>query len=218
MGGLISGHYALAHPEQIEKLILMSSVGIMDRPAEYELENMLASCDDRTSKFGAQWAFDNWQSLSFSPVDFYRITGYSFAKRMVKKGIIRRMGDGVFSQEEKECFTEWIVQIGMREKCSELILFKLLGPGIYSWKPLCQHLHELKGKVPIGFLWGDQDWVAREKPTAEKLLYEGKIDGEIFIASNSGHHLYLESAQEVANHVINFTHGQSRDSEINGPE
>lgn len=35
MGGLISGHYAVKYPHQIEKLILMSSVGISERPQDF---------------------------------------------------------------------------------------------------------------------------------------------------------------------------------------
>eukprot|EP00353_Schmidingerella_taraikaensis_P008129 CAMPEP_0185593184 /NCGR_PEP_ID=MMETSP0434-20130131/70687_1 /TAXON_ID=626734 ORGANISM="Favella taraikaensis, Strain Fe Narragansett Bay" /NCGR_SAMPLE_ID=MMETSP0434 /ASSEMBLY_ACC=CAM_ASM_000379 /LENGTH=65 /DNA_ID=CAMNT_0028219601 /DNA_START=154 /DNA_END=351 /DNA_ORIENTATION=- len=65
----------------------------------------------------------------------------------------------------------------MREKCSELGIFQLLGPRAFSPQPLCEKLQALKGKIEIAFLWGDNDWVARERPAADKMIEEGQIDG-----------------------------------------
>jgi len=70
---------------------------------------MLAACETRTSRFGAQWALRNWSVNTFSPADFYRMIGYRASKKFVFKGLIRRMGNDVFTAEEAEWFIEWII-------------------------------------------------------------------------------------------------------------
>lgn len=43
LGGLISGHYAVRYPDQIERLTLMSSVGISERPEDFKEDNFVAN-------------------------------------------------------------------------------------------------------------------------------------------------------------------------------
>lgn len=64
----------------------------------------------------------------------------------------------------------------------------------------------LKDKVRIAFMHGEYDWVTSEAAT--KLIKEGEIDGEVIIASMSGHHLYVEAAVECVSSIIKFTHGE----------
>ena len=42
LGGLIAGNYALRHPEQVDRLVLMSSVGVSEKPAYLEDENFVS--------------------------------------------------------------------------------------------------------------------------------------------------------------------------------
>ena len=84
MGGTIAGHYALAHTEQIEGLILMSAVGVSSRPAHMTNEALVNERQSYVSKFGATWVLNNWSTNTFSPADFYRMAGYRVAKRFVR--------------------------------------------------------------------------------------------------------------------------------------
>jgi len=140
------------------------------------------------------------------------MVGYRVTKRFVKNGLERRLRSDIFTEEEAEHFIEWVIQMGMRDKSSELAVFQLLAPLAFAEQPLCLKLPDLKGKIPIAFIYGEYDWVTRE--CADKMLAEGKIDGEVFITSLSGHHLYVEAATECVSSIIKFTHGEQAQNDF----
>ena len=96
MGGLIAGHYALQHQDQLEGVILMSAVGVQERPPEMDPERFVADRQSAASRYGARWMQNSWPTFTFTPADFYRMTGYHFAKYMVSRGIMRRIRDSCF--------------------------------------------------------------------------------------------------------------------------
>lgn len=91
----------------------------------------------------------------------------------------------------------------MKPKSGELCIYQLLAPRAYPRVPLCRELPKLS--IPIAFLYGSHDWVSREP--AEALVKEGKVQGEVFVTKESGHHLYIEAAQECASCIVKFVFG-----------
>jgi len=87
----------------------MSAVGVNERSPDREPKTMLSEREGFTSRFGAQWAIDNWSTNTFSPQDFYRMAGYRVAKNVARKGLIRRMRTGTFTDEQAENFIEWVI-------------------------------------------------------------------------------------------------------------
>ena len=80
MGGMFAGHYALKHPENVEKLVFMSSVGIGERPDNLRPENIMLTLDGGLARKGASLMFSIMQEEStFTPFDFYRMSGSRLA-------------------------------------------------------------------------------------------------------------------------------------------
>ena len=52
MGGMFIGYYALKHPELIESLIFMSSVGISTAPDFLQPDAVIKSLDGRLARYG----------------------------------------------------------------------------------------------------------------------------------------------------------------------
>ena len=50
MGGMFAGHYALKHPENIEKLVFMSSIGIGETPDYARHDKILQTIDGCLAK------------------------------------------------------------------------------------------------------------------------------------------------------------------------
>ena len=73
----------------------------------------------------------------------------------------------------------------------------------FAVDPLCHKLPNLK--IPIAFMYGEYDWVSQA--CAEQMIGEGKIEGEVFTTSQSGHHLYVEAPIEGVSCLLKFTHG-----------
>ena len=80
MGGMIVGHYALKHPENIERLIFASSIGIMSTPDFAQRDTFVSSMDSCLSRYGANWYSDLMygSAPNFSPFDLYRAMGDRF--------------------------------------------------------------------------------------------------------------------------------------------
>lgn len=88
----------------------MSAVGVQERPPEMEPQRFVEDRQSAASRYGARWMLNSWSTFTFTPADFYRMTGYHFAKYMVKSGIMRRIRNNCFeSDEEKAIFTEWVI-------------------------------------------------------------------------------------------------------------
>ena len=88
------------------------------------------------------------------------------AKNLFKKGLMRRIRSDAMTEPEKEEMIEYILQICMRDKSSEVAVFNLLAPLGYSVDPLSNKLHKLS--IPIAFMYGEYDWVSRE--AGDKLI------------------------------------------------
>jgi len=123
------------------------------------------------ARYGAQWFENNWSSFTFSPADFYRTLGYSMSKIIFKNGLMRRVRSDAMTEPEKEALIEYILQMTMREKSSEISIFNLLAPMGFSVSPLCHTLPNLN--IPIAFMYGEYDWVSRD--VADKLVLDGKV-------------------------------------------
>ena len=80
LGGFIAAQYAIKHVEQIEKLILMSAIGVPERPASSRVENYYDPKHSFATRYAARWANDGWATWDVSPADLYRIIGYRATK------------------------------------------------------------------------------------------------------------------------------------------
>jgi hypothetical protein len=79
---------------------------------------------------------------------------------------MRRIRSDSMTEPEKEVLIEYILQMCMRDKSSEVAVFNLLAPMAYSMDPLCNKLHKLS--IPIAFMYVEYDWVSRE--VGDKLI------------------------------------------------
>lgn len=111
LGGLISAFYALRHEEQIERLILMSSIGVQEPPADMSPETFVSERESCVSRYGARWVLRNWghPDFTFGVGDIYRTLGYRAARRMVVRGILWRIKSDTFNEGERDLIIEWII-------------------------------------------------------------------------------------------------------------
>ena len=139
MGGMFAGHYALKYPENIEKLVFMSSIGISETPDFMKHENMLQNLDGCLAKYGANFMYSHTQGkeISFTPFDFYRMAGSRLAMNGIQKGMERRMNPAIFDGPyEIHNLATYVHQMMIRKKSSELCLSRLLGPFTFTQKCL----------------------------------------------------------------------------------
>ena len=73
-GGYISTVFTLRYPEVVERLLLLSPVGIPERPAEFNPENIVKSFNKFYQRWGAKVILNLWDK-SFTPFNVLRIGG-----------------------------------------------------------------------------------------------------------------------------------------------
>lgn len=80
LGGMITSHYALKYESEIEKLILMSPVGIPEAPGMFKRDQFIYQRKQIMARYGAEYLMNFWDRGEFCYLDVYRIIGYSAAK------------------------------------------------------------------------------------------------------------------------------------------
>lgn len=82
----------------------------------------------------------------------------------------------VFSgQEEIEHLRDYIYQMLVRRKSSEVVVSRMFAPFVYAKKPLEDRLGSLG--IPMAFIFGEYDWVGRAG--ADRLVDSGQVQGEV---------------------------------------
>jgi len=173
MGGMFAGYYALAHPECVNQLIFMSSVGLTNTPDWAKVpnvrQNIQSSC---LAIYGAEFAERMMSESTLTPFDMYRIAGRRFGHAGIKSGMMRRLDKGVLSEEQIEHLTTYVYQMMVRKKSSEKMLSKIMRPFVYMPQSLEDRLHSLKAHdISMAFMYGEFDWVNRN--VGDRLIESG---------------------------------------------
>ena len=61
LGGYIAAVYALRYPEDLEKLLLLSPVGIPEKPDDFTTENVVKRFDSVKGRIGARMVLKLWE-------------------------------------------------------------------------------------------------------------------------------------------------------------
>eukprot|EP01127_Copromyxa_protea_P012916 TRINITY_DN3406_c0_g1_i7.p1 TRINITY_DN3406_c0_g1~~TRINITY_DN3406_c0_g1_i7.p1 ORF type:complete len:357 (-),score=23.64 TRINITY_DN3406_c0_g1_i7:32-1102(-) len=196
-GGYIGAHYALQHPNQIEKLILASAVGI-PAPSEGYLQR---------SEMKTQYKLiDSLWKANFTPQSILRFMGPR-GKR-IAQNIVRGRFQNRWNDEETNLISEYLYHITCETPSGEYALNALLEPriypagvsrtGVYARIPLYPKLVDPTiYKTKTQLLFGDTDWMYH--PQMKELVDERSIHDnhmELAIISSAGHHLYLDNTTE----------------------
>ncbi|KAJ3372994.1 hypothetical protein HDU91_001676 [Kappamyces sp. JEL0680] len=217
LGGYLSTAYALKYPERVEKLILVSPVGVNEHPVEEELP-------PPDHKNGYAWNFlSSLWSWGVSPQNFIRgmlqrlTVGLGpVGPRLVKGYATRRFRH--LEPDEIKVIEDYIFHISAQRGSGEYALSRLLVPkqklrpvldpttgeqvmvvasNVYARHSLATRLPMLT--MPTTFLYGDDDWMDHRH--ALKVAPRMKVPTKVAVVHGAGHHLYLDNP-EGFNHAL----------------
>ncbi|KAJ3256272.1 hypothetical protein HK103_005635 [Boothiomyces macroporosus] len=171
----LSTCYALKYPSRVEKLILVSPVGVPVEPppAEQQIRPGFLMRFFRTL----------W-SWNITPMSVIRTLGPA-GPSLVRKYTSRRFAH--LADEENKALEDYIYHISAQSGSGEYALARLLKPGAWAKKPLYHRVHDLK--MPTSFIYGDQDWMDHRH--ALNTVGNFKSPVKVAVVANAGHHLYL---------------------------
>ncbi|KAF9922450.1 hypothetical protein FBU30_007421 [Linnemannia zychae] len=206
LGGYLSTAYALKYPERVEKLILVSPVGIPENPEaqksplpEPPKEDISTGSSQSTSPASSQtapprpppssWvrklAIGAWER-NITPQSIMRFTG-PFGPSLVAAYTSRRFAH--LEEDEQKDLNNYIYHISSKSGSGEYALSTILAPGAYARWPLMDRLKDLT--MPVAFLYGESDWM--DYRAAEKARKSMVVPTVLMRIPNAGHHLYLDN-------------------------
>ncbi|RIA97216.1 Alpha/Beta hydrolase protein [Glomus cerebriforme] len=189
LGGYLAAVYALKYPMHVERLILVSPVGIPRNP-----RNDPDFHDVDSIRKVPGWVAQLWNA-NFTPQSILRWLG-PIGPSMVSRYTTRRFSH--LEEIDQLDLHDYLYHISTAAGSGEFSITRLLEPGAYARKPLIDRLHEIK--MPTTFLYGEDDWM--DFRAAEKAKTLMKVYVKVKRIPDAGHHLYLDNPTDFNKAVI----------------
>jgi cardiolipin-specific phospholipase len=206
----------LKYPSHVDRLILVSPVGVPNNPFEtkndVEIDPVVADPPDTAveSEFSQaqstqsksaikrprpppRWVTLLWEA-NFSPFTFVRlpIVGPKFASAWTALRFANLPTD-----DEQETLSQYAYQIFRLRGSGEYALAYLLAPGAYARRPLMERVKQLQNDSvlkKITWIYGSYDWmdVDAGREAAERL---GDIKTDVVVVEKAGHNVHLDNPE-----------------------
>lgn len=158
MGGYLSVAYAERYPQHVERLILLSPVGVPEKRPEDE--NRISSMPFyvRAMVKTSRYLFNK----GITPGAFLRSLPSSRSKAMVDGYILNRL-PAIQCEEERKHLGEYLYQNSMLPGSGECCLSEILTAGAFAKIPLVHRVASLQSDTEEGmevhFVYGQNDWM-----------------------------------------------------------
>lgn len=215
LGGYLAVRYANKYPEKVEKLILVSPVGVPKNPYEQSttagptvnldmppsgLENEFEDIDEPVQKSPLpRWVTTLWDA-NFSPFSFVRFAG-PLGPKLVSGWTGRRFSH--IPSEQQQLLHSYAYEIFKQKGSGEYALGYLLAPGAYARSHL---LNVIPTKLPVLMMYGDRDWMDEAAGHKAAEIANKKPGGDVKVVQlpDSGHHCYLDNPKGFNQVIIDF--------------
>ncbi|KAI9294028.1 alpha/beta-hydrolase [Neoconidiobolus thromboides FSU 785] len=187
LGGYLASLYSMRYPERVDKLILLSPVGIPEKPA--------VKPDTRHRATAPKWI--NWLwDRHMTPQKIVRSLG-PYGESLVLRYIMGRFPN--LPENEQALLKEYLFDIAALPGSGEYALGSILQAGAYARYPLKYRLTNIH--IPITFVYGDRDWMNPDH--AYKLITSLPDGSNLKIVPNAGHQLFLDNPTYFNSLLIN---------------
>ena len=197
MGGYLSIAYAEAYPQYVERLILISPVGI---PREEDVSEKIKALPWKT-RLMIGFFQSLWKSGA-TPSSVLARVHHERGKRLTSQYVENRL-IYVNSEDEKEALRDYLYYNNVLPSSGEQCLSKLLKPMAFAKKPAIERVPYLK--VPhVSFLYGEHDWMDfRGGLECKQRCHQLQLEGHdqvpqisVLGVRNAGHMLMIDNWKE----------------------
>lgn len=225
MGGYLSVAYAERYPQHVERLILLSPVGVPERQPEDESKIKSLPFRLRAMIKTARYLFEK----GITPGSFLRSIPYSKSKAMVDSYIERRL-PAITCEEEQKNLGEYLYQNSMLPGSGEYCLSEILIPSAFAKIPLVNRIPNIKtvdeNGMEVHMVYGERDWMDwRGGIEAQRQCHKRRTEWErtkskgvsgpppnVFVhgVRNAGHLLMLDNYAEFNAALIAAAGGEQK--------
>merc|ERR1712146_755877 len=189
MGGYLSVAYCERFAENVDRLVLVSPVGVPPRkerkePLPLYIRALLAV-------LRSAWS---------NPASLLRLIGPLGSRRLCD-GFVRRRFSPDYRYVEGERpdlvdYSEYHYHVLVAPSSGDACLPHILQPGAYAHAPLCDRIPAIRpianGDIPVRFLYGEKDWMD-PRAAVELIKTLPALDGRVHIVKHAGHNLHLQA-------------------------
>ena len=193
-GGYISACYALKYPQHVSKLLMLSPVGVPEKPDGYSMKDKLKN---RPWVFKMIFKTVNylWMKKNVTPASMLRKAG-PLSGRLIKLYTRKRLAS--LPKEEIILLEKYLEQINLLPGSGEFGITYILEEGAWARNPLAVRLPSLE--VPMAFIYGDRDWMDPKGGLA--VQDRTNVPVVVKMVENSDHHLYWDNPKEFAESIV----------------
>ena len=202
MGGYLSVAYCEKYPHRVERLVLLSPVGVPEFDKEAADKRMAQINWKFKALLGTMRSF--WK-MGSTPMSVLRMMPEGRGKWLVDgyvKNRLKRLMD-----DEKEALASYFYSVGVLPGSGEYCLQDILLPGAMAKNALVDRIPKLSPNIPINFLYGAVDWMDfRGGVTVQEKVESDKsctLKVDVRIVEDAGHLLNLENPDAMNESVAN---------------
>eukprot|EP00529_Nitzschia_sp_RCC80_P022675 CAMPEP_0113498148 /NCGR_PEP_ID=MMETSP0014_2-20120614/31002_1 /TAXON_ID=2857 /ORGANISM="Nitzschia sp." /LENGTH=486 /DNA_ID=CAMNT_0000392121 /DNA_START=116 /DNA_END=1576 /DNA_ORIENTATION=+ /assembly_acc=CAM_ASM_000159 len=212
-GGYMSVAYTERYPERVEKLVLLSPVGVPDEsdPSVQERRKRFSS------SFRGRLFFNVFQSVFESTTVGTILRNYMSEERshgLAQSYVTRRLPQ-ISDPEESKTVADYLYYNSMLSGSGEFFVHSILNGMVMARSPLHFRIPNLKVDS-VTFLYGQVDWMdisggLNTQTTCETINMNDDghqaPDVEVYMVPNAGHLLMLENWEGTNNGIIHAASG-----------
>lgn len=205
MGGYLSVAYAERFPQHVEKLVLLSPVGVPEQPPPGWIDRR------KDQSFSTRMMFATFRYLfehEHTPGSVLRSLSESRTRGMVENYVFNRL-PAITNDEERTAVSQYLYYNAILPGSAEYCVSRILtSPFLIARNPLVNRIPNLQ--VPsVTFLYGTRDWMdvaggLQSQLNAEDRTKQGleAPNINVYHVNNAGHLLMLDNYQEFNAGVI----------------
>jgi cardiolipin-specific phospholipase len=184
MGGYLSVAYCEKYPERVERLILLSPVGV---PEDANFATRKPSW--------AEWIVTRLFHLDVTPATIVRTLsesrGKGYVQRYMEQRYMEQRLPGVQDPDERQALNDYLYYNSISEPSGEYGLQRLLTPNAFPKEPIVHRIQDLEVDH-IAFLYGEVDWldasgglqVQKRSPLKNINVYQVPKAGHLLMIDN----------------------------------
>ena len=192
MGGYLGVAYCERYPERVDRLILLSPVGVPDEDAQVIAQRQASLQSSWRGR--ALWGFySTLFGRQYSMGDVLRRLPSGRSRAFLQNYVENRL-PAIEDPNEQQALTDYLYHNATLPGSGEYALHRILTPHIFAQRPLVHRIPRLKVNH-ISFLYGEHDWMDPGGGVDTKAAAAPHQTVQLYKVSHAGHLLMLENPE-----------------------
>ncbi|CCH43075.1 hypothetical protein BN7_2622 [Wickerhamomyces ciferrii] len=207
-GGFLSFKYCLRYPQHIEKLILVSPLGMERNISSIHnksTQGIISSNPKDSNYFRSGFIPKFVMNYGFNILKWLGPLGVRLVSKYLSSRLTRSSTNSLIDSKELNNFFLIYTILLIYQKNNSFKMFKnLFNNSLLSFDPILDNLDKVK--IPVMIMYGQFDWMNVQAgfEAVNELNGMNKVENDFTIIKNAGHNIFLDNPKDFNMQVINY--------------